>query len=65
MWPLADTSDVDWALGAELVLLHTAGLQPFQIDGLRTFIAAERERVFARVNDGFCQTAPGGPVQRA
>lgn len=65
VWPLADTSDVDWALGAELVLLHTAGLQPFQIDGLRSFIAAERERVFARVNDGFCQTAPGGPVQRA
>lgn len=64
VWPLADTADVDWALGAELVLHHTAGLRPFQIDGLRAFIAAERERVFARVNDGFRQATPGGPVQQ-
>lgn len=65
LWPLAAADDVDWALGAELVLHHTAGLRPFQIDGLRTFIAAEREQVFARLNSGFRQAAAGGPVQRA
>jgi len=65
VWPLADTSGVDWALGAELVLNHTAGLQPFQIDGLRAFIAAEREAVFARLNDGYRQAAAGGAVQQA
>lgn len=65
VWPLADTTDVDWALGAELVLHHTVGLRPFQIDGLRAFIAAERETVFARLNSGFRQGTPGGPVQAA
>lgn len=65
VWPLADTADVDWALGAELALHHTAGLRPFQIDGLRAFIAAEREAVFARLNSGYRQGAPGGAVQQA
>lgn len=65
VWPLADTADVDWALGAELALHHTAGLRPFQIDGLRAFIASEREAVFARLNSGYRQAGPGGAVQQA
>jgi hypothetical protein len=65
VWPLADTADVDWALGAELALHHTAGLRPFQIDGLRAFIDAERAQVFARLNSGYRQATPGGAVQRA
>ena len=68
VWVLADGAQaehVDWALGAELVLHHTAGLRPIQIDSLRAFIAAEREQVFARLNGDFRQAAAGGPVQRA
>ena len=64
LWLLADTADIDWALGAELVLHHQAGLRPFQVDGLRAFIAAEREAVFARINSGYGQQAPNGPVVR-
>lgn len=64
LWLLTDTADLDWALGAELVLHHQAGLRPFQVDGLRAFIAAEREAVFARINAGYGQPVPAGPVVR-
>jgi len=65
-WLPAEASvvDVDWALAAELVLHHQAGLQAFQIDGLREFIATEREAVFARLNNGYHQPTPGGAVVR-
>ncbi len=62
LWLMPDGNDVDWALGAELVLHHTPALRPFQIDGLRAFIASEREAVFARINAGYHQPAPGGAV---
>ena len=60
--PLEDA--VDWALAAELVLHHEPALRPFQVDGLRGFIATEREASFARINAGYAQTAPGGPVSQ-
>ncbi len=64
LWWMPETGDVDWALGAELVLHHTPGLRPFQVDGLRAFIAAEREAVFARINTGYHQPSPAGAVCR-
>ncbi len=64
LWLMPDAGEVDWALAAELVLHHTAALRPFQIEGLRAFIAAEREAVFARINAGYHQPTPGGPVAR-
>jgi hypothetical protein len=64
LWLLPDAGDVDWALGAELVLHHAPALRPFQIDGLRTFIATEREAVYARLNAGYHQPVPGGAVAR-
>jgi hypothetical protein len=64
LWLMPDGSDIDWALGAELVLHHTPGLRPFQIDGLRAFIASQREAVFARINAGYHQPVPGGAVLR-
>lgn len=64
VWVLADGAQIDWALGAELVLHHTAGLLAFQIDGLRALIAAERAQVFAQLNSAYHQGAAGRPVQR-
>lgn len=64
LWLMPDTTEVDWALGAELVLHHQAGLRPFQIDGLRAFIDSERAAVFDRINAGYGQPVAPGPVQR-
>ena len=54
---------IDWALAAETVLHHDASLRPFQAQGLRDFIAAEREATFAHLNSGY-QAAPGGAAAR-
>lgn len=64
LWLNPEPSHVDWALAAEIALHHLPELRPFQIDGLRAFIAAEREASFARVNDAY-ETVPGGALQKA
>lgn len=51
LWP-ADL-DTDWALLAELVLHHDAGLRESQVHALRELVEADRRAVFARVNDGY------------
>lgn len=53
----------DWALGAELLLLHEPALQAAQLDGLRAFIEAERVARFERLNAGY-QRGDDGSVQR-
>jgi len=64
LWLLPAPDAVDWALAAEIVLHHEPALRPFQTDGLRTFIAAEREAAYARLNADYGQGAPGGAVIR-
>ena len=61
----ATTADdpIDWALAAEIVLHHNAALRPFQAQGLRDFIATEREATFSRLNSSY-QAAPGGAAVR-
>ena len=63
LWLHADAQDIDWALAAEIVLTHEPALRPFQTAGLRSFIEAEREASFARLNNLF-QPAPGGARRR-
>ena len=64
LWLHPGTHDVDWALTAEIVLHHEPALRPFQIDGLRQFIDAERAASFARLNADYQQAAPGAAVLR-
>ena len=52
----------DWALAAEILLHHEPALRPFQREGLRDFIAAEREAGFTKLNTGYQQALPGGAV---
>ena len=59
LWLHAGVQDIDWALAAEIVLTHQPALRPFQAAGLRSFIDAEREAGFARLNSLY-QQAPGG-----
>jgi|GEM_PF-1999249 len=63
LWLQTDEAAVDWALAAEIALLHEPGLRPFQVDGLRAFIAAEREAGFAAMNRDY-GAEPGGGAQR-
>ena len=66
LWINPAVQEVDWALAAEIVLLHQPGLRPFQTNGLRAFIESEREASFARLNDGYQPPGvqDGGAVQR-
>lgn len=64
LWVHPGTQDVDWALAAEIVLHHEPALRPFQIDGLRAFIAAEREASFRALNSDYGQPQPGSAVLR-
>ena len=64
LWLAADAGDADWALAAEIVLHHDPALRPFQIQGLRAFIEAEREARFTRLNDDYEQRAAGAAVTR-
>ena len=50
LWINPAGGQIDWALAAEIVLHHDSALRPFQRNGLRDFIAAERETTFARLN---------------
>ena len=59
LWLHPGVQDIDWALAAEIVLTHEPALRPFQAAGLRSFIDAEREAGFARLNRLY-QQAPGG-----
>lgn len=62
LWLQRDAQAVDWALAAEIVLHHEPALRPFQADGLRAFIAAEREASFARLNADYHQPVAGGTI---
>jgi hypothetical protein len=64
LWLHPGKHDVDWALAAEIVLHHEPALRPFQIDGLRAFIAAEREASFRALNSDYGQPQPGAAVLR-
>ena len=55
LWLCPAHHDIDWSLAAEIALHHEPGLRPFQIDGLRSFLAAEREASFARINSAYGQ----------
>jgi hypothetical protein len=55
---------VDWALMAELVLHHDAGLRPLQITALRSFVEAQREATFTRLNNAYRQPMPGQAVAK-
>lgn len=62
LWLQPDEAAIDWALAAEAVLLHEPGLRPFQLDGLRAFIAAEREAGFAALNRGYLRDPVSGAL---
>ena len=67
LWLMDQTEQVDWALAAEIALHHQTALRPFQIDGLREFIAAEREACFGRVNAAYAastEAASHGAIVR-
>ena len=68
LWINPAAQDVDWALAAEIVLHHQPALRPFQSNGLRAFIEAEREASYARLNADYQQPGPdgggGGAVRR-
>lgn len=64
LWLDPRAPEADWALAAEIVLHHEPALRPFQIDGLRQFIDAERAASFARLNADYHQAVPQGPVVR-
>ena len=59
LWLHPGGQDIDWALAAEIVLTHQPALRPFHAAGLRSFIDAERDAGFARLNSLY-QQAPGG-----
>jgi hypothetical protein len=62
LWVCPGIPEIDWVLGAELVLHHEPQLRPFQLNGLRAFVDFEREANFARLNDLYTQRAPGEAV---
>ncbi len=62
LWLMADSTDVDWALGADIAMHHMPALQAFQLKGLRAFIDSEREAAFVRLNDAYHQPRPGAAV---
>ena len=64
LWVGPAADDVDWGLAAEVVLHHEPALRPFQVNGLRAFVEAERETAFARLNADYEQRATGGAVTR-
>ena len=64
LWLQPDPQAVDWALAADIVLHHEPALRPFQAEGLRAFIAAEREAAFARLNADYHRPVAGAAVLR-
>ncbi|MDN3919525.1 hypothetical protein [Roseateles violae] len=56
--------DADWALLAELVLLHDASLQPFQIEALRALTESDRLQRFERLNNAYQPAPAGGALRR-
>ncbi|MEK8051310.1 hypothetical protein AACH10_13750 [Ideonella sp. DXS22W] len=64
LWLDPDAGHVDWALAAEIALHHVSALRPFQIDGLRAFIEAEREASFGRINDAYTAVGSGAVARR-
>ena len=60
LWLHGNALDIDWALAAEILLHHEAGLRPFQAEGLRAFIAAERDASYSRLNLAYQPAAGGG-----
>lgn len=64
LWLHPQPQDIDWALAAEIVLHHEPALRPFQADGLRAFVAAEREASYTQLNIAYRQPIPGAAVRR-
>ena len=64
LWLMPQAGGVDWALAAEIVLHHQAGLRPFQTTGLRRFIDRQREADFASLNADYRPSTPTGPALR-
>lgn len=64
LWLADDAGDIDWALAAELALLHDPSLRPFQLEGLRSFMATEREACYARLNSSYQPADAAGTVRR-
>ena len=56
--------DLDWALVADLVLLHDASLQSFQSKALKDFSAAEKLAQFKRVASSYEPAASGQLLRR-
>ncbi len=65
LWLHPQPQDIDWALAAEILLHHQANLRPFQAEGLRAFIAAEREASYGRLNSAYQAASDGGVVRAA
>ncbi len=64
LWITTAAGQIDWALAAEIVLHHDSALRPFQSNGLRAFIASEREATFARLNADYARPPGSGAVLR-
>jgi hypothetical protein len=65
LWINPAAGQIDWALAAEIALHHDSTLRPFQSNGLRAFIAAEREATFAQLNADYeLPAGPSGAVLR-
>jgi len=64
LWIHTAAGQIDWALAAEIVLHHDSTLRPFQANGLRAFIASEREATFARLNADYDLPGGSGAVLR-
>jgi hypothetical protein len=56
---LVDADAVDAALAGEILLAADRNLEPYQRDGVRAFVAAERARVAARVAQDYTDRDPG------
>lgn len=63
LWRAPDDT-IDWALSAEIALLHDASLPAWKADALRTFIDRRREADFGRANIGYVPWQAGGARRR-
>jgi hypothetical protein len=65
LWWLPAHSDLpDWALAAEIVLIHDSALRPFQVTALKALVEQERSAALGRVNQAYHRPEDGEAVQR-